>query len=588
MPDYVASQQPTICLNMIVRDEAHIIRETLASVAPFISCWAIVDTGSRDGTQDLIISHMAKLAIRGELYERSWRNFGENRSEALTLAQGRADYIWVIDADDVVIGTPDFTQQGADAYMLRYRYDDSVLWRPQLFRDGLQWRYEGAVHENPVGDPAYVSERLDGDYYIHARCLGARSRDPKRHQRDRELLLADVERNPGDVRAISHLARNYAGTGDFTNARKWCVRQIEMDVSTERIYHAKFLLAESMARLGCPWPDVLDAYLRAWESRPSRAEPLHAIAVRCREQERYQLGHHFAERAAQIAFPEGDSLVESAAIYAWRAIDEQAICASRIGSHTEAFVLCRQLLARPDIPDEDRQRISRNRDFSVPAMIEAASRHSDALATREIDECADADVIMSVLAGPNRAATELTLDSFLQCCTDLSRIGRILVFEAGLSARDRAILLEHYTLIEFAPCTSHDQLALNRRRAGERFWLHLGQGWRFFAPEDFITRLTGVLDAEARVFQVGVNWRDAAALTGQCPAEQDVRRAAGTGRYVLSNLQAAGPAMYDLTRLDSTCRQDTSALSIPELGRRAAAAELQTATLDEVFCVAVP
>jgi glycosyltransferase involved in cell wall biosynthesis len=76
---------PAICLNMIVKNEAHIVHETLDSVAPYISSWVIVDTGSHDGTQDLIANHMARLGIPGELHERPWRNFGHNRTEALTL-----------------------------------------------------------------------------------------------------------------------------------------------------------------------------------------------------------------------------------------------------------------------------------------------------------------------------------------------------------------------------------------------------------------------------------------------------------------------------------------------------------------------
>ena len=90
------------------------------SVAPYITSWVIVDTGSDDGTQDVIRSHMASLGIPGELHERPWRNFGHNRSEALTLAQGHGDYIWVMDADDTVVGTPDFGGLSADVYNMRY------------------------------------------------------------------------------------------------------------------------------------------------------------------------------------------------------------------------------------------------------------------------------------------------------------------------------------------------------------------------------------------------------------------------------------------------------------------------------------
>ena len=43
-----------ICLNMIVKDEAHIIEETLNSIKDYICFWVISDTGSTDGTQEFI------------------------------------------------------------------------------------------------------------------------------------------------------------------------------------------------------------------------------------------------------------------------------------------------------------------------------------------------------------------------------------------------------------------------------------------------------------------------------------------------------------------------------------------------------
>jgi len=44
--------QPTICLTMIVKNEAQVIRRCIDSVRRFISYWVIVDTGSTDGTQE--------------------------------------------------------------------------------------------------------------------------------------------------------------------------------------------------------------------------------------------------------------------------------------------------------------------------------------------------------------------------------------------------------------------------------------------------------------------------------------------------------------------------------------------------------
>ena len=44
----------TICLTMIVRNEAPTIARCLAGVRRFIDTWVIVDTGSSDGTQDAV------------------------------------------------------------------------------------------------------------------------------------------------------------------------------------------------------------------------------------------------------------------------------------------------------------------------------------------------------------------------------------------------------------------------------------------------------------------------------------------------------------------------------------------------------
>jgi glycosyltransferase involved in cell wall biosynthesis len=585
-----AIARPAICLNMIVKNETKIIHEALDSVAPYITSWVIVDTGSDDGTQDLVKNHMAALGIPGELYERPWRNFAANRTEALTLAQGHGEFIWILDADDMLVGTPDLTRLEADLYSLRYQLDSHVYWRPQLFRDGLRVRYEGVVHEYAVVDGHCVRAKLEGEYRIAARTVGARSQDPLKYAHDRDLLLAEVERNPEDARSVYYLAQSYRDMGDYTNARKWYARRVEMGGWAEEVYYSMLRIAECMARLDMSRTDVQDAYLQAWEFRPTRAEALYAIAHRYRLDRRFRLGYIFAERAAKIPLPEEDTLLVAADIHAWRATDEQAVCAFWIGKPAEAFTLCRRLLARPDIPDHDRRRIARNRDFSVPAMIEAASPYPDVLVRSLVAGSRDAEVTVSLIAGPERETTEQTLNSFVNCCTDVSRVGRFLVLDAGLSTQDRAALHERYRFLEFADCRPEDgpgaQLATIRDQINGRFWLHLGQDWRFFAPENFVARMAAVLEAEAQVCQVGLNLADAVKLTGGCAAEEAVRRAPDAGRYVLADVAASGPAMFDTTRLDQAGGVDrTDADPIAELGRRATAAGLQTASLDEVFCL---
>jgi hypothetical protein len=243
----------------------------------------------------------------------------------------------------------------------------------------------------------------------------------------------------------------------------------------------------------------------------------------------------------------------------------------------------RRLLVRPDIPDDDRQRVARNRHFSVPAMLEAASSYPDMLARSLIAGPRDSEVTVSLVAGADRAATEQTLDSFLNCCTDISRAGRFLVVDVGLSAQDRAILHERYRFLEFADYAPGTHL---RDQIHGRYWLHLDHGWQFFAPDNLITRLIAVLDAEPQVFQVGINLADAAELTGINAPEHTVRRTADAGRYVLAESVARGPSMFHTARLHQAGGVGgTDPDPITDLARSAAAAGLHTASLDEVLCI---
>lgn len=567
-----AQSRPTICLNLIVKNESHVIGELFASVAPYIDYWVIVDTGSTDGTQDVIRREMERLGIPGELHERPWRDFGHNRSEAIRIAQGHCDYIWVMDADDLLVGEPEFGNLTADTYLMLI--DDGVLyWRRQLFRDGVPWRYQGVLHELAVCDSPTTEARLGGEFRVLSRRIGGRNLDPDKYRRDAEILLAEVQRNPGDARTVFYLAQSYFCYGDWVNSRKWDERRAEMGGWEEEVYYSLFRVAEAMAFANEPWPDVQDAYLRAWNMRPSRAEALHALAKHHRTARRYALGHLFAERAASLPLPE-DVLFVNGSVHAWRALDEQAVCASWIGRRVEAFLISRRLVACPDVPDDDRARITANRDLMTPAMMERALAYPDTVPRARVDG-RPADLTVSLIAGPDRSRTEQTLNSFLRSCSDFARIDRYLVLDAGLSAQDRSVLAALYPFLEFetADADSANWLGQIRRLVSGRYWLNLREGWRFFAPEPLVGRLIGVLEAESEVMAVGINYEDVTKLSGRCAPESQVRRSGDGSRYVLADWLIEGPAMFDLGRCDRVAGSWKPGDPVP------------SATLDEVLCV---
>ena len=537
---------------MIAKNEAHIVHEALEAVAPYIDYWVIVDTGSTDGTQDVIRSKMADLGIPGELHERPWRDFGYNRTEALQLAQGHADYIWVMDADDTIEGTVALGDLTADGYSIRVRRQIDY-WRLHLFRDGVPWRYEGVVHELAVCDEPHSEELLDGDFRILSRGLGARSLDPLTFHRDCEVLLAEVRRNPEDERSVLHLAMTYEYLGDHANARTWFARHAQIGLWDPVIYYSMLGLARAMSNLGEPWSDVLEAYLQAFEFRPVRAEALNTIAVHYRKAARYEMGYVFAKRAAEIPLPEGDTFFVEPHVHQWAAADEQAVCASWIGRGFEAMGIWRRLLTRDDVPDEHRVRIVNNRDHVGSQLVENCAAYPLDLVRRPPGR-PDAEVTVSISTGSDRTLVEATLNSFLTCCTDRDWVGRFVIEDTDMTPEDRGALAESYPFLEFSTGVV---------RTVGRYVLQLPQGWRFFTEEALLARLIGVLQAEPEVARVGVNLGDARHLTPDSPARTGVRTTTSGGRYVLTAAVPEGPVMIDTTRAQSAI----------------------TATLDEVLCI---
>src|SRR5262245_6230470 len=93
-----------LSLNMIVRNESARIERCLKSVAPYISSWCIVDTGSTDDTLERITRFFRDANIPGEVVEDVFEDFSQARNAALRHARVRVrshkpQYFLLMDAD---------------------------------------------------------------------------------------------------------------------------------------------------------------------------------------------------------------------------------------------------------------------------------------------------------------------------------------------------------------------------------------------------------------------------------------------------------------------------------------------------------
>ena len=78
-----------IGLNMIVKNEAKVIKRLLDSVSKLIDWYTIVDTGSEDNTKEIIKETMDAHGIPGEIIDHEWINYCDARNRALEEIKGK-------------------------------------------------------------------------------------------------------------------------------------------------------------------------------------------------------------------------------------------------------------------------------------------------------------------------------------------------------------------------------------------------------------------------------------------------------------------------------------------------------------------
>jgi len=354
----------TICLNMIVKNEARVIRRCLDSVKPFIHTWVIVDTGSADGTQEVIRSCLQ--AMPGELHERPWVDFGYNRSEALALARGKADYILIIDADEVMLPEEGFSIPNltGDAYQIRHLAGESrtTFWLTQLVRGDMPFRYKGVLHEAIDCELPHRTGRIHG-VVTKGFFDSARNVDPiAKYRSDASVLEQALEKEPDNRRYVFYLAQSYRDSRMLREAMETYEKRASMGGWEEEIYYSLYQAAAIRERMGQKLGPVIDTYLRAHQARPRRAEPLCELARHLRQQGQMHAAWLFADQARKIPRPD-DILFLDEGVYAWRAMDEYAVCSYYVGRAAEALDIATRLLSMEELPGQERVRIEGNCKF---------------------------------------------------------------------------------------------------------------------------------------------------------------------------------------------------------------------------------
>ena len=358
--------KPKMALCMIVKNESHIILECLNSMYKNIDYWIISDTGSTDGTQDIIKKFFEEKGIPGELHQDEWKDFGHNRTLALRHADGKADYVWMIDADDIFSGTIEFPEvMDADGYVLRIGKPDFSWWRTQIFRVESKWEYKGVLHEYPACQKEKpILVKLESPYRVDARTLGARNvgiTAIEKYSRDAITLEKALVDEPENTRYQFYLAQSYFDSQQYEKAIASYKKRAEMGGWGEEIYYSLYRVAISRALLDRPWPEILSSFLDAYNYRPQRIESLvHISQILRQKYNQPAAAFIFARQAAETPFPQEEILFVPDIIYRFHALDEVSATAYYAGRPEIGYLASKKLLEENRVPPDQLDRIQTN------------------------------------------------------------------------------------------------------------------------------------------------------------------------------------------------------------------------------------
>lgn len=289
-----------ICLTMIVKNEGNTIKRCLEAAKPFITSWAICDTGSTDNTIAIIGNELKD--IPGALFKESWVNFSHNRSLAFNYAQtisNEKGYALLLDADHELKGEVSELLQ-SDGILISQKSSNNIYPNIRLIKTSLNWKCIGVTHE--YWSCADASQQYCDSLYIIDHEDGGSRGD--KFERDERLLRQGLLDEPNNERYVFYLAQTLEDIKP-EESLKFYLKRAAMGGYEEERWMACYRAAKVLLKRGEP-----QALLKAWESAPHRAEPLYWLANYYRNKGDNYLAVLFAEKARQIPTPQNALFVE--------------------------------------------------------------------------------------------------------------------------------------------------------------------------------------------------------------------------------------------------------------------------------------
>ena len=292
---------PTICLNMIVKNEEKVIKRLLESIIDIIDFFIIIDTGSTDNTIPIIQEYFKSFNISGFILKSEFRDFEFNRNEALQFCYklSNTDYILLLDAD-MVLEINNFSKDSLnkDMYYI-LQFDNNYMYKnTRIIRNKDIFFYKGLTHEVVLARKNVTYETFPRDN-ICIKDIGDGGCKEDKIDRDTKLLIKSIKEEPDNSRNYFYLANTFFTKRDFDKSEKCYIKRISMGGWGEEIWYSYYRLG-LMYLLKKDHIKSLYFFLEAYEHSPNRVENLYYLMNFYRINDKKNIFLHYYNLAKNI------------------------------------------------------------------------------------------------------------------------------------------------------------------------------------------------------------------------------------------------------------------------------------------------
>lgn len=280
---------PTICLNMIVKNESKIITRMLDSVLSIIDCYCICDTGSTDNTIEIIKTYFEEKWIPGRIIQEPFVNFGYNRTFALKACAFMSDYVLLMDAD-MVLDVRTFDKKkliNYDVFTILQGNNSFYYFNSRIVKNSGECRYLGVTHEYLDVPSEYNTCGLSKEE-IFIIDVGDGGCKTNKWNRDVLLLVEGIKQEPENGRYYFYLGNTYYDMCEYEKAIKCYKKRIDLKGWKEEVWYSFYKIGMCYKQTN-KWSEACHYWMEGFQFYPERLEGLYEMLVYYRTTSKYKL-----------------------------------------------------------------------------------------------------------------------------------------------------------------------------------------------------------------------------------------------------------------------------------------------------------